>query len=244
MAIKTKASFIEPMLLLRSETLPEGPNWQIELKLDGYRALAIRTGGKVQLRSRNNNDFSGRYPMVVRALSQLPDETVIDGEIVALDESGRPSFNTLQKYGSATAPVFFYAFDLLILAGRDLMREPLRARRQLLDQKVLLKLKEPIRQSPVLEELGSSGRICPRAKFGRVDRKTAGQRLRTRPALRRMAQNAGEPGTGVRYWRVYTHRKELRCAHLRVLRRRPASIRCPNAEWLHSSTPRGVVPDD
>src|SRR3954454_6473873 len=115
------------MLLLRSETLPQGPNWQIELKLDGYRALAIRTGGNVQLRSRNNNDFSGRYPSVVRALSPIPDETVIDGEIVALDESGRPSFNTLQNYGSATAPVFFYAFDLLLLAGRDLIREPLRA---------------------------------------------------------------------------------------------------------------------
>jgi ATP-dependent DNA ligase len=83
--VKTKASFIEPMLLLRSESLPEGPNWQIELKLDGYRALAIKTGGKVQLRSRNNNDFNSRYPSVVRALSSLPNETVIDGEIVALD---------------------------------------------------------------------------------------------------------------------------------------------------------------
>jgi bifunctional non-homologous end joining protein LigD len=47
---------------LRTEPLPDGPNWLIELKLDGYRALAIKTGGKVQLRSRNNNDFSGRYP--------------------------------------------------------------------------------------------------------------------------------------------------------------------------------------
>ena len=139
------------MLLLRSESLPEGPNWQIELKLDGYRALAIKTGGKVQLRSRNNNDFNGRYPSVVRALSSLPDETVIDGEIVALDESGRPSFNTLQNYGSATAPVFFYVFDLLMLAGRDLMREPLRHRRRLLEEKVLSKVTEPIRQSPVLD---------------------------------------------------------------------------------------------
>lgn len=112
MAVKTKASFIEPMLLLRSERLPEDPNWQIEQKLDGYRALAIKTAGKVQLRSRNNNDFNGRYPSVVRALSSLPDETVVDGEIVALDESGRPSFNALQNYGSARAPVFFYVFGL------------------------------------------------------------------------------------------------------------------------------------
>jgi bifunctional non-homologous end joining protein LigD len=82
---KLKASFIEPMLLLRTESLPEGPNWLVELKLDGYRALAIKTGGKVQLRSRNNNDFSGKYPLIVKALTSMPDETVIDGEVVALD---------------------------------------------------------------------------------------------------------------------------------------------------------------
>src|SRR5690242_16210531 len=95
---KTRASFIEPMLRLRSESLPQGPDWIFELKLDGYRALAIKTGGKVQLRSRNDNDFSRRYPRVVKALAAIPDDTVIDGEIVALDEQGRPSFNALQNY--------------------------------------------------------------------------------------------------------------------------------------------------
>ncbi len=76
---RTKASFIEPMLLLRGDSLPEGPNWPIRTKLDGYRALAIKTGGKIQLRSRNNNDFNGRYPFVVKALFAIPDETVVDG---------------------------------------------------------------------------------------------------------------------------------------------------------------------
>jgi bifunctional non-homologous end joining protein LigD len=80
----------------------------------------------------------------------MPDETVVDGEVVALDESGRPSFNTLQNYGSSRAAVFFYAFDVLILAGRDLMAEPLDVRRALLERKILPKLREPIRQSPVL----------------------------------------------------------------------------------------------
>jgi ATP-dependent DNA ligase len=64
-----KAAFVEPMLLLRAETLPEGDAWQYELKFDGYRALAIKTGGKIQLRSRNDNDFSRRYPAIAKALS-------------------------------------------------------------------------------------------------------------------------------------------------------------------------------
>ena len=58
---KTKATFIEPMLLLRVEKLPQGAGWSYEIKLDGYRALAINSGGKVQLRSRNDNDFTERY---------------------------------------------------------------------------------------------------------------------------------------------------------------------------------------
>jgi ATP-dependent DNA ligase len=148
---KTKAAFIEPMLLLRTERLPEGSKWVYELKLDGYRALAIKTGGKVHLRSRNDNDFNLRYPAVVQGLGALPDETVIDGEIVALDESGRPSFNTLQNYGSAKAPVFFYVFDVLVHGGRNVMSEPLSVRRELLQQRVLPKLGEPIRHSPELD---------------------------------------------------------------------------------------------
>ena len=82
---KAKATFIEPMLLLRTGALPEAAEWLYELKLDGYRTLGINTAGRVQLRSRNDNDFSVRYPAIVRALASLPSETVIDGEVVALD---------------------------------------------------------------------------------------------------------------------------------------------------------------
>src|SRR6478672_10140534 len=89
---KTKASFIPPMLLLRTEKLPEGANWLYELKLDGFRSIAFKTSGKVYLRSRNDKDFNTAYPAIVKALTDLPDDTVIDGEVVALDESGRPSF--------------------------------------------------------------------------------------------------------------------------------------------------------
>ena len=146
-----KAKFIEPMFLLRKEKLPEGPEWLMELKLDGYRALAIKNGGRVQLRSRNDNDFSVRYQGIVKALADMPDETVIDGEVVALDELGRPSFNTLQNYGSAGAPLHFFIFDVLILKGKDVMGEPLETRRKLLETHVFPKMEEPIRFSPVLE---------------------------------------------------------------------------------------------
>jgi bifunctional non-homologous end joining protein LigD len=113
---KIKARFIEPMLLLRTEKLPEGQDWLHELKFDGYRAMAIKSSG-----------------------------------VVPLDENGRPSFNSLQNYGSAGAPLHFFIFDLLILRGRDLTDEPLVKRRQSIEKQILPKLADPIRYSPVLE---------------------------------------------------------------------------------------------
>lgn len=136
------------MLLLRTEKLPEGSDWQYEVKFDGYRALAIKTGGMVQLRSRNDKDFTRRYPALVAALAGLPDETVIDGEVVALDSAGKPVFSLLQNGGTN---VHFYVFDLLLLAGKDLTGEPLVKRRELLERRVLPALSEPVRCSPVLE---------------------------------------------------------------------------------------------
>src|SRR5215831_12231048 len=148
---KTNASFISPMLLLHTEGLPEGTNWLYELKLDGYRCVAFKTGGTVYVRSRNNKDFNGTYPTIVEALADLPDETTIDGEIVALDESGRPSFNALQNYGSSTRPLYYYVFDVMIVAGTEIMAQPLSVRRAVLRSHVLSKLDEPIRESPELE---------------------------------------------------------------------------------------------
>ena len=86
----SSADFIDPMLLLRTDTLPSGDQWLYELKLDGYRAIAFKRAGTVHLRSRNDNDFAARYPGVVKALAKLPDNTVIDGEVVAFDQR-RPS---------------------------------------------------------------------------------------------------------------------------------------------------------
>ena len=138
------------MLLLRSDSLPSGEQWLYELKLDGYRAVAFKRNGTVHLRSRNDNDFNARYPAVTKALAKLPDNTVIDGEVVAFDPEGRPSFNALQNYGSAPAPVVYYVFDVMVLAGENVMRETLLKRRELLEKKVLPKLAEPVRYSAPL----------------------------------------------------------------------------------------------
>ncbi len=83
-----KAASIEPMLLERCSTLPQSDAWLIELKLDGFRAIGFKSGGKVYLRSRNDKDFSSRYPDVVKSLAEMPYETLIDGEIVAFDAEG------------------------------------------------------------------------------------------------------------------------------------------------------------
>jgi len=126
------ASFIEPMECLAVPKLRDGPQWVYEIKLDGYRALGIRSDRGVRLLSRRNNSFNRQYPLIVEALSELPEETVVDGEIVALDPSGFPNFNLLQNYRSEASRIHFFIFDLLVYKGRDLTRVPLIERRELL----------------------------------------------------------------------------------------------------------------
>ncbi len=107
------------------------PAWLYELKLDGYRALLVKDGPSVRLLSRNEKDLTPMYPRVVAAAQKLKAERVVlDGEIVALDATGRPSFQTLQHRGAhPTHTIVFYAFDMLHLNGRDITSEPLTRRR-------------------------------------------------------------------------------------------------------------------
>ena len=126
-------NFVPPMECLYTDRLPEGPEWIYEVKLDGYRAQAVRTGATVQLLSKTGKNLGLRFPALLPALSKaLPKESVVDGELVALDPEGRPSFSLIQNAGSNKAPLVFYGFDLLALGGEDLTRRPLSERRALL----------------------------------------------------------------------------------------------------------------
>ena len=107
------------MLCTGAERLPENPEWRYEVKLDGFRAFGRKAGRTAQLWSRNQKNFARRFPGVVKALANLPDDTVIDGEVVGLDERGRPSFDLLQGLSTEVPTIVLYAFDLLMLHGRD-----------------------------------------------------------------------------------------------------------------------------
>jgi DNA ligase D-like protein (predicted ligase) len=126
-------AFIEPMECLAVTKLPDGPEWVFQIKFDGYRAIAIKSDGKLNLVSRRRNSFNSQYPLVLKALGDLPDETVIDGEVVALDESARPDFNLLQHFRSQASCIHYFVFDLLIYNNRDLTRLSFIERRHFLN---------------------------------------------------------------------------------------------------------------
>ena len=135
---RTEASFIEPMECLSVSKLPEGSNWVWEVKLDGYRALAVKSGTGVTLFSRRRKSLNRQFPYIVEALADLPPGTVVDGEVVAVDESGRPNFNLLQHFRAEASRIQYYIFDVLCWKDRDLTRLPLIERRALLKSVVVL----------------------------------------------------------------------------------------------------------
>jgi bifunctional non-homologous end joining protein LigD len=121
-----------PMLATLAERLPEGEGWVFELKWDGYRALGYVRGAQATLRSRNGNDLTERFAAVAKELVKAvrtPD-CVVDGEVCALDDSGRPSFSAMQRGG---APLVYELFDVLEIDGEVLVALPLAERRRRLE---------------------------------------------------------------------------------------------------------------
>jgi bifunctional non-homologous end joining protein LigD len=128
--------FVEPMKAKLVGSMPSG-DWIYEIKFDGYRALALRGGSETRLLSRNQKDLGSKFPEVMGSIAALDiQDAIIDGEIVALDEEGRLSFQLLQAFdmGQERPPIVFYAFDLLRLNGKDLRNLPIEERKAKLEE--------------------------------------------------------------------------------------------------------------
>ena len=130
----SSADFIANMDCLPVSTVPMGSQWTYEIKLDGYRLEAVKSKGRVTLYSRRRNILNAKFGYIVEALDGLPDETVIDGELVAMDEQGRSDFHLLQSFRSAELNIHYYGFDVLMRGGKPLTEQPLSTRRQILTQ--------------------------------------------------------------------------------------------------------------
>ena len=148
-------AFIESMECLPVPALPEGKEWSYEIKLDGFRLEAVKKKGETTLYSRRGNILNRKFPYIATALQDLPDNTILDGEVVALDSQGRSDFNLLQNFRSAESKIHYYVFDILALKGKDVSRRLLVERRKILSK--ALKPNEQISTSPA--EVGSSTKI-------------------------------------------------------------------------------------
>jgi bifunctional non-homologous end joining protein LigD len=134
------------------DTVPEG-RWRLEVKLDGYRAVALLNEGEVELWSRNRKPLTADYPEVIEALRRLRcANATIDGEIVALDAQGRTRFQLLQgrDLGGARPPIVYYVFDLLHRDGRSMLELPIEERQAALEA-LVGKQAGTVRFSPVFE---------------------------------------------------------------------------------------------
>jgi ATP-dependent DNA ligase len=138
------------MECMATAKLPDGRQWLWEIKLDGYRALAVKNASGITLFSRRKKSLNRKFPCIVEALADLPAGTVLDGELVGLDDTGRPDFNLLQNYRGGAARIYYYIFDLLCCKDRDLTRLPLVERRSLLKSLVTSRDKR-IRVSDYIE---------------------------------------------------------------------------------------------
>jgi bifunctional non-homologous end joining protein LigD len=163
--------FIQPMAAVLVDALPTGDRWLYEAKFDGYRALALKDGTGVRMLSRKGNDLTADYPAIGQAVAALKAKSaVIDGEIVAFDEAGRPSFQHLHHRSARPAAIRYFAFDLLHLNGKDLQAEPLAARRVALQKIVAgsdVDLSEELTGSPddviqAIAQVGLEGVVAKR----------------------------------------------------------------------------------
>ncbi|HUR45932.1 MAG TPA: non-homologous end-joining DNA ligase [Candidatus Saccharimonadales bacterium] len=146
--------FVPPMKALLLESVPSQGNWVYEIKWDGYRALALKSRGKVRLVSRRANDVTLAFSEIAKAMERLKiKEATFDGEVVALDEHGHASFQLLQnsrRNSGQPVTLVYYIFDILNFEGKDVTGLSLLDRKALLE-KILQGVPDPLRYSAHLE---------------------------------------------------------------------------------------------
>jgi ATP-dependent DNA ligase len=145
---KPRPRFIEPMECTRVATLPEGEDWVYEIKQDGYRAIGLVDGSSAMLYSMSGQDYNSEFRHIVFALRNLHQgNLVLDGEIVALDEQGRASFQELQNRRATKRPIVYYLFDLLHQNGHDTLELSLEKRKAVLNE-VAARFSDALRLNP------------------------------------------------------------------------------------------------
>ena len=166
-------TFIKPMECTPVDKVPDDPErWIYEVKLDGYRCCAEVRKGKSYLYSRYGNSWPERFPGIHAALAAIPFDVVLDGEIVAVDSRGRPSFQELQNWQNTRHQIVLYVFDVLEREGRDFRRLPLEQRKLELEE-VAASFDKPLRLVtsldaslskliPEMRKLGLEGIIAKR----------------------------------------------------------------------------------
>jgi len=211
--------FTPPMECLPVRKLPDGLEWVYELKLDGYRAQAIREPNGARLLSRNGKDLTKRFPPVVEALDHaMRPNTVTNGELVAMDADGRSSFQDLQNAQSDT-PATFYVFDILMDRGKDVRVLPLRER---------------LTHRRAAFRAGGLALLCdnfpaPADKFAEAVRQLGGEGVVAKH-LDRPYENEGkriEPRARVRHRRIYVRQQRLRRGDSWLLQASSAPYFCP-----------------
>lgn len=162
MGTETGLKFVKPMECTSVAEIPDDASkWLYEVKLDGYRCCAVVKNGKAFLYSRYGNAWPGRFPEIEEALTSIGTPMILDGEIVAVDSAGRPSFQELQNWQKTRLSIVYYVFDILHRDGQDLRRLPIEERKTALTA-VAERFREPVRLASTLEVKLST--LVPRMK--------------------------------------------------------------------------------
>lgn len=148
--LKNVPRFIAPMKPKMVADLPDDRDrWLLEPKLDGYRVVGVKSAGRTNIYSMDTKIYNQEFPAIYKAFSALfVKDVVVDGEIVAVEPTGRPNFNALQNRKSTKLPIFYYAFDCLHWKGRDLLNKPIEERKKYLAE-LAEQFVEPIK--PIFE---------------------------------------------------------------------------------------------